>query len=124
MKTIDLPKPPKGALQRARNLRNNMTEAEWKLWGTIRKNQLGIRFRRQHPIGNYIVDFVAIKIGLVIEVDGVQHLDDNTIAYDKERTAYLERLGLKILRFNNYEVLNNIEGVISKLILVIEKMDK
>ena len=124
MRTSDLPKPLKGALQRARNLRNNMTNAEWKLWGYIRRNQLGVRFRRQHPIGNYIVDFVALKIGLVIEIDGSQHLEEMVTEHDKIRTKYLEELGLRIVRFNNYEVLNNIDGVISELSVIIEKMDK
>ncbi len=124
MKTSDLPIPAKGGRQRARNLRNNMTKAEWKLWGNIRNKQLDIRFRRQHPIGNYIVDFIALKIGLIIEIDGAQHYESRKEENDKIRTRYLERLGLKVIRFNNYEVLTNIDGVLAKIIMIIEEMDK
>ncbi len=124
MKTFDLPKPPKGSTQRARNLRNNMTKAEWKLWGHIRKYQLGIRLWRQHSIGNYIVDFITLKIGLVIEIDGAQHLEGIVLEHNKVRTLYLESLGLKVVRFNNYEVLKNIDGVISELASIIKKMGK
>ncbi len=124
MKTSDLPSPTKGAYQRARNLRNKMTKAEWKLWGNIRNKQLDIRFRRQHPIGNYIVDFIALKIGLVIEIDGAQHLESKMKTKDKIRTKYLEQKGLRIIRFNNYEVLTNIDGVTAKIIIIIEEMDK
>ena len=124
MKTSDLPSPTKGAYQLARNLRNNMTKAEWKLWGNIRNKQLGIRFRRQHPIGNYIVDFIALKIGLIIEIDGAQHYERIIEKKDKLRTEYLEGLGLKVIRFNNYEVLTNIDGVIAEIIMIIEEMNK
>ena len=124
MKTSDLPSPTKGAYQRVRNLRNNMTKAEWKLWGNIRNKQLDIRFRRQHPIGNYIVDFIALKIGLVIEIDGAQHRESKIEEKDKIHTLYLEELGLKVIRFNNYEVLTNIDGVIAEIIMIIEEMDK
>ncbi len=124
MKTSDLPISAKGGRQRARNLRNNMTKAEWKLWGNIRNKQLDIRFRRQHPIGNYIVDFIALKIGLIIEIDGAQHYESRKEENDKIRTRYLERLGLKVIRFNNYEVLTNIDGVLAKIIMIIEEMDK
>ncbi len=124
MKTSDLPIPAKGGRQRARNLRNNMTKGEWKLWGNIRNKQLDIRFRRQHPIDNYIVDFIALKIGLIIEIDGAQHSESRKEENDKIRTKYLERLGLKVIRFNNYEVLTNIDGVIAKIIMIIEEIDK
>lgn len=124
MKTSDLPTPTKGAYQRARNLRNKMTKAEWKLWGNIRNKQLALRFRRQHPIGNYIVDFIALKIGLVIEIDGAQHLEGIMKEQDKLRTEYLEQQGLRVIRFNNYEVLTNIDGVIAEIIMIIAKMDE
>ncbi len=124
MRTSDLPTPAKGGCQRARNLRNNMTKAEWKLWGYIRNKQLDIRFRRQHPIDNYIVDFIALKIGLIIEIDGAQHYESRIEENDKIRNRYLEKLGLRVIRFNNYEVLTNIDGVIAKIMLIIEEMDK
>ena len=93
MKYSELPKYPKGAIQRARNLRNNMTETEWKLWGHIRQKQLNVRFKRQVPIGEYIVDFFALEIGLVIEIDGGQHFSNKNQKKDAIRTKYLENYG-------------------------------
>lgn len=124
MKTSDFPSSTRGGRQRARNLRNNMTKAEWKLWGNIRNKQLDLRFRRQHPIGNYIVDFIALKIGLVIEIDGAQHCASRIEEKDEIRTLYLEELGLKVIRFNNYEVLTNIDGVIAETTMIIKEMDR
>jgi very-short-patch-repair endonuclease len=86
----------------ARKLRKEPTPAEVKLWAHIRNNQLGINFRRQHAIGNYIPDFVCIKKKLVIELDGSQHLEQEE--YDKERTKYLESQGYKVIRFWSEEL--------------------
>jgi very-short-patch-repair endonuclease len=95
-----------------------MTLAEHKLWQAIRGKQLGAyRFRRQHPIGPYIADFACIEKLLVIELDGEQHQDQ--AAYDERRTAYVESLGWKVLRFWNNDVLNNLEGVLAKAIEVL-----
>lgn len=94
----------------ARNLRREMTDAEKLLWHHLRMEQFGgYKFRRQHPLGNYIVDFVCLEVGLVLEVDGGQHAEsaDN----DAIRTQWLEAKGLHVMRFWNNEVLNNIEGV-------------
>lgn len=124
MKTSDFPSSTRGGHQRARNLRNNMTKAEWKLRGNIRNKQLDLRFRRQHPIGNYIVDFIALKIELVIEIDGAQHCESIIEEKDEIRTLYLEELGLKVIRFNNYEVLTNIDGVIAEITMIIKEMDR
>ncbi|OFZ67686.1 MAG: hypothetical protein A2V79_01750 [Betaproteobacteria bacterium RBG_16_56_24] len=87
-----------------------MTDTEKLLWRHLRMEQLsGYKFRRQHPIGNYIVDFVCLEAALVLEVDGGQHAEsaDN----DAIRTKWLEAKGLHVMRFWNNEVLNNIEGV-------------
>ena len=82
------------------------------LWQALRKNQLnGNRFRRQHPIGQYIADFACIERKVVIELDGGQHQDQ--VAYDERRTAFLHGNGWRVLRFWNNDVLNNIEGVLS-----------
>jgi len=98
-------------MHRAGELRKELTPAESKLWAHLRGNKLnGVSFRRQHAIGNYIVDFVSIKKKLVIELDGSQHLEQE--AYDIERTRYLESQGYKIIRFWNNQVENEIEGVI------------
>ncbi|HCR69951.1 MAG TPA: endonuclease, partial [Anaerolineae bacterium] len=80
-------------------------------WAYLRGDKLnGINFRRQHAIGNYIVDFVSIKRKVIIELDGSQHLEQEE--YDKERTKYLESKGYKVIRFWNNQVMNDMNGVI------------
>ncbi len=86
-----------------------MTEAEKLLWSRLRNNQIGVKFRRQQPIGKYIVDFVTFEKKLIIEIDGGQHLD---YLPDKKRDLYLMNAGFGVLRFWNNEVLGNIEGVV------------
>lgn len=98
-------------MHRAGELRRELTPAERKLWAYLRGNKLnGVNFRRQHAIGNFIIDFVSIKKKLAIELDGSQHLEQEE--YDIERTRYLESQGYKIVRFWNNQVMNDIEGVI------------
>jgi very-short-patch-repair endonuclease len=104
---------------KAIHLRKELTPAERKLWSRIRKDQLGVNFRRQHAIGNYIPDFCSPKSKLIIELDGGQHLEQEE--YDKERTKYLESQGYKVIRFWNNDVMNNIEGVILAIIYALEK---
>ncbi|NML10828.1 DUF559 domain-containing protein [Sphingobium sp. AR-3-1] len=104
---------------KARALRNNATEAERILWRAISARKIsGIRFNRQVPIGQFICDFVARSIGLVIEVDGGQHNDE----VDAERTRYIEAQGFRVIRFWNNDVLGNIEGVIEEIERVIANM--
>lgn len=86
-----------------------MTPAEKKLWYLLKT--LPLKFRRQRPIGKYIVDFYCAQAKLVVEVDGESHFTPEGQAHDTERTAYLERQGLRILRFSNAEVMENLEGV-------------
>jgi very-short-patch-repair endonuclease len=101
---------------RSRQLRKNMTAAERFLWSKIRGNQIkGCWFYSQKTIGEYIADFYCPKAKLVVEVDGGQHYNDENIKYDKVRTEYMAGLGLKVLRFNNTEVLTNIKGVIEEI---------
>ena len=110
----------------AKQLRRNMTPAEVKLWARLRAHQLnGIHFRKQHAIGNYVVDFphrgavlCAPRKKFIIELDGSQHLQQNE--YDAERTRYLESHGYKVLRFWNHQVMNDVEGVIRAIIFVME----
>ncbi len=98
-------------MHRAGALRREPTPAEQKLWSILRGNKLnGVSFRRQHAIGNYIVDFVSIKKKLVIELDGSQHFEQEE--YDSERTRYLESQGYKVIRFWNNQVEKEIDGVI------------
>jgi len=102
--------------QLSQQLRENLTDAEKQLWTKIRMRQLkGYRFYRQRPIGDYIVDFFCPRAKLVIEIDGSQHLVGETIEYDRIRDDYLSSLGLRVMRFNNNDVLTNIEGVIERI---------
>ena len=94
----------------AQTLRKNQTKEEAKLWYQfLRKYPL--QFRRQCPFGNYIVDFYCAKAKLVVELDGSQHYEPQAIAYDEERTAYLQSLGLKVLRYANNDVLQRFPQV-------------
>ena len=98
-------------MHRAGELRREPTPAEQKLWAYLRGNELnGLKFRRQHAIGNFIVDFVSIKQKLVIELDGIQHFEQDE--YDVERTRYLNTQGYKVIRFLNNDVMNDINSVI------------
>lgn len=100
----------------SRKLRQNLTEAEKLLWSKIRKKQIeNLQFYRQRPIGNYVVDFYCFNVKLIIEVDGGQHYEVAIEKKDKIRDAYLKRLGFKIIRFSNLDVLRNIDGVIEKI---------
>jgi very-short-patch-repair endonuclease len=95
---------------KAQELRKNLTEAERKLWRHLRLRQLGgCKFRRQHPLGSYIVDFVCLEKRVVIEVDGGQHRAQ--AIYDQQRTAWLEQQGFRVLRFWDNEVMQAIEAV-------------
>jgi very-short-patch-repair endonuclease len=102
------------AVQRARELRINPTDTERKLWHHIRDKQLeNYRFRRQRPIGKYIVDFICLEANLVIELDGGQHAEQQQ--YDDARTKYLTAQGLHVLRYWNNDVMQNIEGVLQDI---------
>ncbi len=99
-------------IQLARVFRVRQTDAERTLWNELRNLQLdGIKFRRQHPIGNYIVDFVSLDKKLIIEIDGSQHDEEKAKEKDEQRTKWLEGEGYSVLRFWNNDVLANIEGV-------------
>ena len=95
---------------RARALRRNPTDAERTLWNHLRFWQVdGYKFRRQQPLGKYIVDFVCLEKSLIVELDGGQHADQSS--YDAERDAWLRGQGFSVLRFWNNDVLQNINGV-------------
>ena len=107
-------------MHRAGELRKELTPAEGKLWAYLRGDKLnGVNFRRQHAIGNYIVDFVSIKMKLVIELDGSQHLEQ--AEYDVERTRYFESLGYKVIRFWNNQVETDIEGVVRAIEIALDE---
>ncbi len=94
-------------LSLAKHNRRNPTIAEQKMWALLRRKNLGYTFKRQHPIGNYIVDFVCLEIKLVIECDGGQHND----VVDSKRSCFLESKGFKIIRFWNNDILSNLDGI-------------
>jgi very-short-patch-repair endonuclease len=103
--------------QLSRELRKNMTDAERRLWSKLRMRQLArFQFYRQRIIGNFIVDFFCPLAKLVIEVDGNRHSSGELVWADRKRDEYLKNLGLKVLRFLDTEVLNNIEGVIETIL--------
>ena len=97
--------------QRRQSLRNNATAPEQALWQVLRGKQLGVKFRRQHGIGHYIVDFYCPERQLVIELDGESHFTEDAQAYDQIRDVYLQGLGLRVLRFTNAQIVKNLEGV-------------
>lgn len=106
--------------KRARTLRKNQTEAENKLWYFLRNRRFfNLKFKRQHPIGNYIADFYCHEQLLIIEVDGGHHAEALQKEWDDERTAFLKEQGCKVIRFWNDDVFNDIEGVLEALRLEI-----
>jgi very-short-patch-repair endonuclease len=103
----------KNLKQYARQLRNNSTKAEIKLWQYLKGKQImGYDFHRQKPIDNYIVDFFCNKIMLSIEVDGYTHSIEKVFEKDIQKVQKLNELGITVLRFSDEEVMENIEGVI------------
>jgi very-short-patch-repair endonuclease len=107
----------------ARILRRNMTLAEKIIWRKLRnKNLLDARFRRQHPINIFIVDFYCHKLKLVIEIDGEIHFDKKAKKYDSGRTGELEKMGLRVIRFTNDQVLYKLDSVISEIFEVITEL--
>jgi very-short-patch-repair endonuclease len=98
-----------------RKLRKSATLHEIILWSRIRRNQLGYKFRRQHSIGKYIVDFYCPEKKLIIELDGGQHAEKQK-DYDKQRDEYLKNLGFIIFRFWDSDINSNLEGVLQKIL--------
>ena len=118
----DMPRPKRSnpkTKHQAIQLRKKSTLAERKLWALIRNDQLGVNFRRQHAIGNYIPDFVCIEKKLIVELDGSQHLEQQE--YDQERTKYLNSLGYKVIRFWNNAVMKDLDGVILAILHALEE---
>ena len=110
-------------LTRARELRKNSTDAEKHLWQKLRNRQLeGYKFKRQVPIGHYIVDFLCVSANLIVELDGGQHTEQQ--AYDDKRTALLESKGFTVVRFWNDEVLQNIDSVLMALTLALSQRER
>ena len=108
--------------QRAKAMRKEMSEAEAKLWQHLRASRLnGYKFRRQQPMGNYIVDFMCVTPKLIVEADGGQHTKQ--AAYDHARTAYLNSLGFTVLRFWNHEILQQTNDVLAEILRVLQELE-
>ena len=110
-------------IETSRRLRRNSTEVEKLLWSRLRDRQLDYtKFRRQHPLGPYVVDFFCLKQGLVIELDGGQHAVQ--AEDDRRRDRWMKGHGYQVLRFWNHEVMSNIEGVLQRISENLDHMDK
>lgn len=107
-------------LARAREMRHPQTPAEATLWRALRNRQTGFKFRRQHPIDRFIIDFYCAQAKLLIEVDGESHFQPSQEEYDKARTKYLEELGYKVIRFTNDDVKYNIHAVAGEILQTVE----
>ena len=101
-------------LDNAKALRSNQTEAEQRLWYHLRAHRfMGMKFKRQKPVGRYIVDFVCLERRLIIELDGGQPAEQ--AAYDRERDAYLRSEGYTVMRFWNNDIMQELEGVLEQI---------
>ena len=112
-------KAPAGAVDQARRLRRDATDAEKRLWRALREAFPDAKFRRQTPVGPYITDFLSYRHMLIVEIDGGQH----TPEADAARTRYLEREGFRVLRFWNNDALANTEGVLSQISLSLRERE-
>ncbi len=109
---VQYERPPQSTM-RARSMRRDATDAERKLWLLLRDRRLsGAKFRRQAPVGRYIADFICLRLKLIVEADGGQHVEN---AYDLERDRWLAEEGYVMVRYGNVDILTNSEGVLADL---------
>ena len=114
--------PTRETVEKARALRRRLTPPEARLWFAIKGEKLeGVRFRRQHPIGPYVLDFYCAQARLAVEVDGQGHDHPDQIAADRRRTAWLEEQGVAVVRFAAEEVRVNLDGVLEALLAAVRK---
>ena len=117
-----MPQPVRGkttraVVDRARGLRREQTPSEMRLWSALRNRQLaGLKFRRQHPYGQFILDFFCVEHQLAVEVDGGVHLNAEQAARDAERSEFLEKRGGRVVRFTNEEIEQHLPDVLHKII--------
>lgn len=110
-------------VDRARQLRHGHTDAEALLWRHLRNRQmLGLKFRRQHPIGPYFADFACVDVGLVIELDGGQHNEGDALMHDRQRELFMHEAGFITLRFWNHEVLTQTDAVLAKIFQTLQTL--
>jgi len=102
-------------------LRNPQTPAEATLWRHLRNRNTGYKFRRQHPIDRFIIDFYCAKAKLCIEIDGSSHFEKEQEEYDKARIELLEELGYKVIRFTNNDVRYSVHAVVEEIVSAVEK---
>ncbi|MBQ6997442.1 MAG: endonuclease domain-containing protein [Oscillospiraceae bacterium] len=107
-------------LRLSQTLRKNMTKEERHLWYDFLKTY-PVQFKRQYPIGGYIVDFYCYQAKLVVELDGSQHYDPEAIAYDKQRTAYLQSQGFSVIRFTNRDIAERFRSVCEAIDIVVNQ---
>ena len=98
-----------------KELRNNLTPAEAVLWNSLKNSQIGKKFRRQHSVGNYILDFYCAPERVAIELDGQHHFTEEGLKYDEERTRYLNSLNIRVIRFENVKVFEDLDGVLEEI---------
>ena len=110
----------KSLVPNAKTLRKNMTKEERHLWYDFLKDY-PVRFTRQKVLGHYIVDFYCAKAGLIIELDGSQHFEPETLEKDEQRTDYLEQYGLSVIRIPNNEVMKNFRGVCEYIDIMVKQ---
>ena len=114
----------KPIFQRAEELRKNPTHTELILWQYLKANQLRVRFKRQHPIWMYIADFYCHQLKLVVEIDGSIHNTEDVRENDKVREEDISSFGIKVARFNNDEIKNDVESVVEKIKGVVNELKK
>ena len=107
--------------KQARDLRKRETKTEKILWNILSNKKLGVKFRRQHPINQFIADFYCHELKLVIEVDGEFHLQKDKIEYDAMRTSIFNNFGIQVYRFTNQEILEDSHEILSSLLKLINK---
>lgn len=106
-------------------LRSNMTKAEVILWSKLKGRKLqDYKFRRQHSIGNYIVDFYCPKLKIALEIDGESHYTEKGKARDKKRSTYLNNLGISVKRFTNSQIKQNLNGVLKEITAFVQSLEK
>jgi very-short-patch-repair endonuclease len=110
--------------KRARSLRKNQTPAEQLLWSKLRSHGVsGFKFRRQHPVDVYILDFYCHEVCLAVEIDGGHHAEEENRRMDHRRTAFLNKKGIRVIRFWNNDVLDNLDDVITEIDATLQEIN-